>query len=152
MRCARRCHAEAQPTARKLERVRGQIAIGLRFKWGRINRSLWAYTLGLSKASATGGSAQGRSCLNPPTHPSGRRLPERPKLPEPGSSPTAAHCGQPMVDPQVHQHVAALCGATLNPRGRRLTKCAKNSGHYPVRIKNPALNQLLRILPNAYLW
>ena len=38
--------------------------------------------------------------------------------------------GQPMVDLQVPEHGAALRGADPNPRSRRLTKCAKDSGHY----------------------
>ena len=37
-----------------------------------------------------------------------------------------------MVHPQIHEHGAALRGANLNQRSRRLIKCAKDSGHCPM--------------------
>jgi hypothetical protein len=64
------------------------------------------------------------------THARGRRVSGRAELPEPRRSQAAPYRGQPVVDPQIHEHGPALRGANLKPRSRRLKKCAKDSGHY----------------------
>jgi len=67
---------------------------------------------------------------NPAADEGCRRLSRRAELPQPGRGQVEAHRGNSMVHPQVYEHGSALRGANLNQRSRRLTKCAKDSGHY----------------------
>ena len=54
------------------------------------------------------------------------------KLSQPRCGTPQAYSLQPMVYAQVHEHGAALRRAILKSRSRRLTKSAKDSGHYQV--------------------
>ena len=48
----------------------------------------------------------------------------------PGRGQVEAHRGRSMVHTQIHEDGTALRGEGINNRSRRVTKCAKDSGHY----------------------
>ena len=61
-----------------------------------------------------------------------RSIPGWPILPQPGGRSIALHRRNSMVDQALHEHAASLPTAGHANRSRRLIKCAKESGRYPV--------------------
>ena len=66
---------------------------------------------------------------NSSTHPCRGHLPRWPVLPQPSGRAAALHRRHGMVSQVLHEHAASLSAASHANRSRRLTKCAKDSGH-----------------------
>src|SRR6476660_7895060 len=61
-----------------------------------------------------------------------RCIPRWPVVPQPRRGTIALHRGNRMVRQMLHEHAAALSAAGRANRSRRLIKCAKDCGHYPI--------------------
>ena len=86
---------------------------------------------------------------NSSTHPCRGHLPRWPVLPQPSGRAAALHRRHGMVSQVLHEHAASLSAASHANRSRRLTKCAKDSGHYPPTSSNAAIRPIALNRKNA---